>query len=109
MRSTEGSIQIFWLREHKIYQEVVKKTGTDIDNATKKALRCDAISIDDTEIRKWSYHLFIWPTGTCLGNNIFSGNLESCKFELQPLKLETDHISDPFKKDMNACTMTWTI
>eukprot|EP00957_Ditylum_brightwellii_P051299 3889339-Ditylum_brightwellii.AAC.1 len=46
----KGPSRSFWLREHKIYQEDVKKTGTDIDNATKKALRHDAISIDDTEM-----------------------------------------------------------
>eukprot|EP00957_Ditylum_brightwellii_P004870 370928-Ditylum_brightwellii.AAC.1 len=46
----KGLSRSFWLCGHKIYQEVVKKTGTDIDNATKKSLRCDAISVDDTEI-----------------------------------------------------------
>eukprot|EP00957_Ditylum_brightwellii_P020874 1574499-Ditylum_brightwellii.AAC.1 len=46
----KGPSRSFWLCEYKIYQEAVRKTGTDIDNATKKALRCYATSIDDTEI-----------------------------------------------------------
>eukprot|EP00957_Ditylum_brightwellii_P131720 10046110-Ditylum_brightwellii.AAC.1 len=34
----KGPSRSFWLCEHRIYQEVVKKTGKDIDSATKKAL-----------------------------------------------------------------------
>eukprot|EP00957_Ditylum_brightwellii_P136288 10394187-Ditylum_brightwellii.AAC.1 len=45
----KGPSRFFWLHKHKIYQEVVKETGKDIDNATKKALKCNAISIGGTE------------------------------------------------------------
>jgi hypothetical protein len=47
--------------------------------------------------------------GTCLDSNIFSGSSEHCKGEVCALKLEADHASNPFKKDMNGIALTWTI
>ena len=75
----------------------------------KKAFSCDAIGINSSEVRKWSYHLFVWPVGTCLDNNIFSGNSEHCKGEVSALKLEADHASNPFKNNMNGIAVTWKI
>eukprot|EP00957_Ditylum_brightwellii_P168087 12795983-Ditylum_brightwellii.AAC.1 len=47
--------------------------------------------------------------GTCLDNNIFSGNSEHYKGEISALKLEADHTTNPFKTDMNGIAVIWTI
>ena len=104
-----GPSRSFWLRNQKIFQDVVAAGNNDIDDATKKAIKRDAIGINESEERKWSYHLFIWPVGTCLDNNIFSSNSEVVKSEVYPLKLSADHKQNHFGKDMNACAIIWTI
>eukprot|EP00957_Ditylum_brightwellii_P027789 2100518-Ditylum_brightwellii.AAC.1 len=98
----KGQSRLFWLHNQQIFQYVVAAGTHNIDDATKKAINCDAIGINESEERKWSYCLFIWLVGTCLDNNIFSTNSELVKSEVHPLKLSADHKHNPFVKDMNA-------
>eukprot|EP00957_Ditylum_brightwellii_P154255 11739134-Ditylum_brightwellii.AAC.1 len=79
-------------QEFKMSISMYDYAGTNnIDDGTKKAIKCDAIGINETEEHKWSYYLFIRPVGTCLDNNIFVANSDTVKSEVHPLKLSADH------------------
>eukprot|EP00957_Ditylum_brightwellii_P028417 2145728-Ditylum_brightwellii.AAC.1 len=97
-------------QEFKMFIPLYHYAGTNnIDDVTKKAIKHDAIGINESKEGNWSYHLFKWPVGTCLDNNIFSANSDVVKSEVHPLKLSADHKHNPFGKDMNACAIIWTI
>eukprot|EP00957_Ditylum_brightwellii_P010024 756548-Ditylum_brightwellii.AAC.1 len=105
----KGPSRSFWICHHNLFEEVAAESGKEMGRFTKNAFKHDAIGINQSEERKWVYHLFIWPLGTCLDNNIFSGYSETCKADFFAHKLKGDHAMNPFRKDMNAITISWTV
>ena len=78
--------RVFWHCENKVVEETVAETI--LDAATKSAFQRDALKIDRDETRGKAYHLFVFPVGTILDNNIFSGASIKVAVECISLKLE---------------------
>eukprot|EP00957_Ditylum_brightwellii_P171357 13044466-Ditylum_brightwellii.AAC.1 len=105
----KGPLRSHWICDHKIFGELAAESGKQIDKFTTRAIKHDALGIKQSPECNWSYHLFIWLISTLLDNSIFLGNPETCKTEVFIPKLRKDHDSNPFKADMNAITICWTV
>ena len=64
----KGPSRISWYHENKVFEEVAE---THLDAATKNAFQCDSLRVDRHETCGHAHHLFVFPVGTVLDNNIF--------------------------------------
>ena len=95
----KGPSRVFWHRENKVFEETVAETI--LNAATKSAFQRDTLKIDRDETCGQAYCLFVFPVGTILDNNIFSGASNNIAVECMPLKLE--------QRKMNEFGLMWTI
>lgn len=102
----KGPSRVFWHRENDIFENT---TNQHLDDATKSAFQRDTFQINNDETRQHAYRLFIFPIGTFLDNNIFSGASNQVSVVRIPLKLNANHKANKFNKQMNEFELIWTI
>ena len=102
----KGPSRVFWHRENDIFEETA---DDNIDDATKSAFSRDTLQVKKDETRHNSYLLFVFPVGTFLDNNIFSGASSRVQVNQIPLKLTAGSNYNKFKTQMNNFELIWTI
>ena len=102
----KGPSRNFWHRENAIFENIAENK---LDEATKNAFQRDTLQVKRDEKRHHSYHLFVFPVGTTLDNNIFSGASNRIKADQIPLKLTHNNACNKFNKQMNQFELIWTI
>ena len=102
----KGPSRLFWHRHNSIFEDTV---GNFLDAATKSAFQRDTLKVERDETRWNAYCLFVFPVGTILDNNIFSGASKHVKVEQLPVKLTANHKENKFNKQMNEFKLIWTI
>lgn len=102
----KGPSRLFWHRHNSIFEDTV---GSILDPATISAFQRDALQVERDETRWNAYRLFVFPVGTVLDNNIFSGASKHVKVQHIPLKLIAGHKANKFNKQMNEFELIWTI
>jgi hypothetical protein len=105
-----GPCKPFWLRKTAIYHQAAKghvKLGSC--EATEGALSTAQLAMDEGEIRMWSFHLFIWPVGIVLDNNIFSGNNTNVEANIIPLALDGKDLLNSFGETLTGMVVFWMI
>ena len=91
----KGPSRLFWHHHNSIFEATV---GNFLDTATKSAFQRDTLKVERDEARWNAYCLFIFPVGTVLDNNIFSGASKHVKVEHLPVKLIAGHKANKFNK-----------
>ena len=91
----KGPSRVFWHRENEIFEDT---TNQHLDEATKSAFQRDTFQLNNDETRQHAYRLFIFPIGTVLDNNIFSGASNQVSVVRIPLKLNANHKANKFNK-----------
>jgi hypothetical protein len=97
----KGPSRTDWIRDYDRYHANIKCSETFREH------KAADLEIQEDKTREDSHYLLVWPKGTRLDNNIFSGDGNDVEIQFNDMKVEAK--DSAFDKDILGIAVWWRI